>query len=92
MARLVESFEYGNYVEFSDFYISDKASETCLLKNYNMDEFIQDEIRTENIRKALVIQFSVKDPACYLNEDIMSFLVTQIQKIFPEYLCVGELL
>ncbi len=92
MARLVESFDYGDYVAFSDFYISDGVSETCILQNYNMDGFIQDEIRMDDVKKVLVIQFSVRNPACYLNEDIMSFLVTQVQKIFPEYLCVGELL
>ena len=91
MGRLIESFDYGEYVTFVDFFVCDEIPKECVAANYNMDAFIEDEIRTEDVRKILVIQFSAKDLTCYLNEDIMSFLVTQVQKIFPEYHCCGRL-
>lgn len=92
MARLIESFSYDGYVTFQNCRICDQLPKECIAGNYNMDAFIQDEIRTGSSRQVLLLDFSVKDADCYLNEDIMSFLVTQVQKIFPEYHCVGRLI
>lgn len=91
MGRLIESFDYGEYVTFVDFQVCNQMPKGCAAANYNMDAFVEDEIRTQDVRKILVIDFSAKDLTCYLNEDIMSFLVTQVQKIFPEYHCCGRL-
>lgn len=91
LARLIEAFQYDNYLEFRDIRVADKAPPECLGSNYNMDGFVQDEIRRGNHRQALVIDFTAIDPGNYLNEDIMSFLVTQVQKLFAEYHCVGRL-
>lgn len=92
MGRLIESFDYGNYVTFTDFHVCKDIPEECAAANYNMDAFVEDEIRIGDVRQVLVIDFSVKTPGYYLNEDIMSFLVTQVQKIFPEYYCCGRLI
>lgn len=91
MARLIESFPAGDSLEFQGYEIAKETPlgwETC---NYSMDGFIQDEIRIGSGQQVLIIDFAPKNPENYLNEDIMSFLVTQVQKIFPEYLCVGRL-
>ena len=60
--------------------------------SYNMDSFLADELRTGTAGQPLVIRFTAMDPSHYLNEDIMSFLVTQVQRIFPDYHCVGEII
>ena len=91
MARLLESFEYGDYLVFSGFEILRSVPEECVPCNYNMDSFMEDEIRTGNQRPVLVICFEARDEENYLNEDIMSFLVTQVQRIFPDYCCVGRI-
>lgn len=91
MARLIEAFPAGAGLEFQGFEIMENAPEGFEECNYNMDGFIQDEIRIGSIQQVLVILFRSKNPEDYLNEDIMSFLVTQVQKIFPEYLCMGKL-
>ncbi len=91
MGRLIESFDYGEYVTFMDFHIYKNVPRECISANYSMDAFIEDEIRSEGLRQVMVIDFSVREPEYYLNEDIMSFLVTQVQKIFPEYHCYGRL-
>lgn len=91
MARLMEAFSYSQYVAFQDYEILDgelKELEAC---NYNMDGFILDEIRVGSLRQSMVLSFRATEPDYYLNEDIMSFLVTQVQKLFPEYRCVGKL-
>lgn len=91
MARLVEAFAYEGYVKFHDFYLCDRLPEECIPANYNMDTFILDEIRVNRTGQPMVIEFKAVDPENYLNEDIMNFLVTQIQKVLPDYQCVGKL-
>lgn len=93
LARLMESFGYQSYVGFQDVHVMnpDEVPDDCSRGCYNMDGFIQDEIRVGDSQMMMVIDFTPVNPANYLNEDIMSFLVTQAQKIFPEYLCVGRM-
>ncbi len=92
MARLIEAFDYGGYVNFRGVEVCDAPPEHWEYANYNMDGFILDEIRIGNTRQVLLISFAPAEGENYLNEDIMSFLVTQVQKVFPEYLCVGRLI
>ncbi len=92
MARLIESFPYQEFLRFRDFEIISEMPKDCEAANYNMDGFILDEIRVGNFRQTLLLKFVPAEPEHYLNEDIMSFLVTQVQKIFPEYQCVGRLI
>lgn len=91
MARLIEAFDYGDYLTFCGFELCSDVPLKCRESNYNMDSFLADELRTGEGRQPLVIRFTASDPSNYLNEDIMSFLVTQVQRIFPEYHCVGEI-
>lgn len=92
MARLIESFPYDGYVRFRGMEIGEAPPEGWEISNYNMDGFIQDEIRTGHFRQALTLFFAPVDRENYLNEDIMNFLVTQVQKLFPEYLCAGSMI
>ncbi len=91
MARLIESFPAGDCLEFKGCAIEKEAPDGWEACNYNMDEFIHDEIRVGGAQQILLISFAAKDSELYLNEDMMSFLVTQVQKIFPEYQCIGRL-
>ena len=91
MARLIESFPYDGYVRFRGMEIGEAFPKDWEGSNYNMDGFIQDEIRIGHSRQVLTLFFAPVDRENYLNEDIMSFLVTQVQKLFPEYLCVGSM-
>ena len=92
MARLIESFDYGDYLTFCGFELCGEVPPECQESNYNMDSFLTDELRTGAAGQVLVIRFTAGDPANYLNEDIMSFLVTQVQRIFPDYHCVGQII
>lgn len=92
MARLIEAYPYTDLLTFAGYELTDKAPSDWKSQNYNMDGFVEDELRTETRGKFLIIKFYTKDYDYYLNQDIMSFLVTQIQKVFPEYRCLGELL
>lgn len=91
MARLIEAFSYVEYVNFCGMEIRECIPKEWEYSNYNMDDFIQDEIRIGNCKQVLLLTFAPMVADYYLNEDIMSFLVTQVQKLFPEYLCRGRL-
>ena len=57
--------------------------------DYN--HFIDENIRIDKFKKVMLIKFQTKDRENYLVLDKMSFLVSEIQVLFPEYHCVGEI-
>lgn len=91
IARLIASFQYEEYVVFQDVKIQQKKLEKQKIQTYSMDDFMEDEIRIGAFQQTMILYFK-ESKEDYLNEDIMSFLVTQIQKLFPEYHCVGMFL
>lgn len=86
IARILMSFEYSEYVIFQDVRVLEKRTSKVI--TYSMDAFIQDEIRLGGFQQTLEVSFR-RVGKHYLQEDIMSFLVTQVQKLFPEYDCIG---
>lgn len=91
MARLIEAFNYDGYITFKGVEICGQPPERWEGANYNMDGFVRDEIRVGEAGGTLLLHFVPTFGESYLSEDIMSFFVTQVQKLFPEYLCVGKL-
>ncbi|MBN1074117.1 normocyte-binding protein [Clostridium botulinum] len=91
IAKLINSFEASKHLRFRDLKIEelkfDEDKET-----YDANDFIIDEIREDNIKKSLVLYFEPKNKENYLNNDILSFLVSEIQIIYPEYKCEGRLI
>ncbi|MDR2088488.1 MAG: hypothetical protein LBP73_03930 [Clostridiales Family XIII bacterium] len=89
LKRVLGSFEVSEYVALADlrFTGANFAGET-----YDMNPFIRDEIRDPAHRKSLVLVFKAKNKDFFLNRDIVSFLVSELQRTYPEYNCVGSLL
>lgn len=87
LRRVMESYGYGDYAAFQDAELAGKAPVSA--QTYDMDAFVTDEFRKNGERETLLLRFLSKDAGNYLNMDIMSFLVTQAQKLFPEYDCKG---
>ena len=88
LVRFLKSFKCSDYLSFADakIYRGNKEFET-----YSTEEFIDFEYRTGDREQIFEISFRPADEDFYLNRDIMSFLVTEVQHIFPEYKCVGKL-
>lgn len=86
IARILNSFDYSDYIIFKDVRVLNKRPTKVI--TYSMDAFIQDEIRLGGFQQTLEVCFQ-RVGKHYLQEDIMSFLVTQVQKLFPEYDCIG---
>lgn len=83
------SYGYNDVVSFQRVELGVKAPPEP--ETYDMDRFITDELRRKEARETMLLHFSAADPDNYLNLDLMSFLVTKVQKLFPEYVCVGIL-
>lgn len=59
---------------------------------YDMNPFIDDRVRTKagRARLRLMFRYAGTEPASFLIDDWMSFLVSEVQLYFPEYVCEGE--
>lgn len=90
IARILSAYQYEDYVCFQDVKLIPSGREEG--QTYYMDEFLLDELRTEQSGTDMVLTFTSPHPNSFLTLDIMSFLVTQIQGLFPEYSCWGKLI
>lgn len=90
ITRIVNSFEFSKYYEMQDIEI--KTSFASNRITYDMNFFIPDDIRVGNDKKIMVLKFRQNTAQTFISQDILSFLVSEIQMYFPEYECVGELI
>ncbi|NRT79247.1 normocyte-binding protein [Clostridium beijerinckii] len=91
LARLINSFKASKYLKFHDISLMESSKEEQK-HTYEVNDFIIDEIREDNIKKSLILYFEPADKENYLNKDILSFLVSEVQFIYPEYKCEGRLI
>lgn len=89
LRRFLEGFGLEEYVEFNGYELTDYSGKSA--ETYSMNSFIIDELRDNEYRKRLLLKFKGKGKIAFLLRDIMSFLVSEIQMLYPEYLCEGEL-
>lgn len=89
LRRVMDSYGYSGIVAFQDAQLL--PDWTGAAQTYDMDYFITEELRHRDSQETLLLKFLASDSDDYLNMDIMSFLVTQAQKLFPEYCCKGIL-
>ena len=92
MARILQSYELSKELIFQK--VEVKKSYDKLVKTIDFNEFIDDNIRVDAYKKVLLITFiaaATVNKEDFLLYDKMSFLVSEIQFLFPEYKCVGEL-
>ncbi len=56
-----------------------------------MNFFIKDEIRDQKGRRQLILLFKSKEKEKWLLRDIISFIASEVQELYPEYQCGGKL-
>jgi len=91
LARTINSFKASEYLRFNDVKLQE-ADDKKFNQTYDINDFITDEIREANVKTALILDFEPIDKNNYLNKDILSFLVSEVQLLYPEYKCEGRLL
>ncbi|AWB43677.1 normocyte-binding protein [Paenibacillus sp. CAA11] len=89
--QLIHSFEAASLLEFIDLSIAEHPPLEPL--TYELNHFLTDDIRSNSAQQVMRLIFSdqkLPSELRYMAEDLMSFLVSQVQLLFPEYRCEGE--
>lgn len=87
LSRFIRGFGMENYVIYQDCAIAtqfEKEKET-----YSMNPFIEDEMRDYRAQKKLILYFTPGPEETWLQRDVASFLVSEVQRLYPEYECGG---
>lgn len=90
IARLISSYDLRKDLSFYNAELINKYDKQIQTIDFNA--FINDDIRDDNSKKILVLQFKADNKDDFLIFDKMSFLVSEIQLLLPEYKCIGELI
>ncbi|MOA30068.1 hypothetical protein D3C78_1511200 [compost metagenome] len=89
--RLVNSFTFAEWLELVDIEIRPAGFSHAI--TYELNRFITDEVRVDNGKWRMCLKFNnlgISKQLEFLAEDLMSFLVSEVQLRFPEYRCEGE--
>lgn len=90
LARFIRGFELNEYLEYQGCVIADQFA--AAPETYGMNLFIEDEIRDRKNSKKLILKFKAREYEPWLSRDIASFIVSEVQRLYPEYECGGEFL
>ena len=90
LARFIGGFHMDPYVKYQDCEVLDQFPERP--QTYSMNPFVEDEIRNVGAQKKLLLYFEPGAQEAWLQRDIASFLVSEVQRLYPEYECGGKLL
>jgi len=88
LRRLLASYDVSQYLELESVQViyGEVSGET-----YGVNGFLKDEIRDLAVSKSLLLSFKPLKRGSYILRDVMSFLVSQVQLVYPEFHCVGVL-
>lgn len=89
LQHYIRGYGLEEYIGYQDCRIED-----CFpgqRETYSMNPFVQDEIRDRAAQKKLVLYFRRGQRLEWLQRDVLSFLVSEVQRIYPEYDCGGVL-
>ena len=90
LGRVLNSYEQSKSILFQGVEILESYKKTRETIDFN--PFIDDNIRTNTNKKVMLLRFKAGDGEQYLVHDKISFLVSEVQILFPDYDCVGELM
>lgn len=87
ITRMINSFEAAASVELVDVDIVDSSSRAGFTHSAN--PFLTEMIGENSHKKTLLLKFKAKAKKDFIANDILSFLVSEVQRHFFEYKCVG---
>lgn len=88
LERIIRGFGLQEFIEYQDCWLT---NDSVLQETYSMNFFMEDEIRDETAEKKLVFAFKSNKKEEWLLRDLISFIVSEIQELYPEYHCCGIL-
>ena len=86
--RLIAGYEVSEYMRLESVQVVQGAATG---ETYDVNSFLNDEIRDSAISKSLLFKFKPLKSESFIHRDVMSFLVSQMQLVYPEFHCVGML-
>ncbi len=89
ISRVVRSFELE--VEYHVDQVEIMAHGSIAIETYPLNRFLHDNVRDEQDRRLMVIVFSTQGERNFTTYDTLSYIVAEIQLVFPEYQCAGVL-
>lgn len=90
LERFIRGFGLEGYIEYQGCQLADKNE--GLEETYSMNFFIHDEIREQKGRRVLILLFKATENEKWLAHDMASFIVSEVQELYPEYRCEGKIL
>ena len=90
LERFIRGFGMEEYIEYQGCRIENENAEPK--ETYSMNFFIKDEIRDQKGRRSLILFFKAKGKEKWIFRDIASFIVSEVQELYPEYQCEGKIL
>lgn len=88
LERFIKGFMLEDYIEYQGFKL--RTAGSC--ETYSMNFFVEDEIREHDSNKVLTLYFKGQDKMTWLLRDLASFIVSELQVLYPEYQCRGSLI
>ena len=89
LERFIRGFGLDDYVHYQKCEILDDFAGKK--ETYSMNPFIEDEIRDTRWQKKLLLYFQAGGREPWLQRDLASSLVSEVQRFYPEYECGGTL-
>lgn len=90
LAHFIRGFGLEEYVCYQDCEIAEQFSGKR--ETYSMNPFIEDEVRVPGAQMKLILYFKKGQKEPWLQRDVLSFLTSEVQRLYPEYECGGVLL
>lgn len=94
LIRFIEGIGLSDYLTFASYEITRNRVEPA--ETYSMNEFIIDEIRESdnevNYQKSFIINMKEVQKGVFISRDMLSYIVSEVQLLYPEYNCEGRLL
>ena len=87
LIRKVLSYEAADGMKVLDISFLEPGS-VIELETYPVNPFIEEDIRKDSSKKILLIEYSTANEN-WMTRDIMSFVLSEVQRYFPEYRCEG---
>lgn len=90
LKRFIDGFGLDEYLEYCDCKVEKEFTQEQ--QTYCMNAFIEDEIRDVKYLHKLILYFKKGSCEHWLVRDIASFIVSEVQRLYPEYECGGRFL
>lgn len=90
LLHFLKGFGLEDYVQYQDCQVAGEFPGKR--ETYSMNPFITDELRNREAQEKLILFFRPGPRETWLQRDILSFLVSEVQRIYPEYDCGGVLI